>query len=254
MRSTTGSLIKALIASVTCLLSAAPALAQGTPDIVRAPVSSLFVPLGFDSNDNVEITLHGHFSDSCYKVGPSTATVDYSTMTVTLDARAYHYAGSFCAQLIAPYIQPVTLGLVREGTYTVVVKDAPQVPPEQLIVARSRTADPDDFNYAPVEAANVLVDEQGDQIVRLEGTWPLTYVGCMIMKEVRISKTPGNVLLVLPIAEFADGDACEAQRETLRFQIDTKLSSPLEAGDHLIHGRSLNGNSINRLVVIGDAD
>ena len=105
---------------------AAPAYADG-PVLITSPVEKVFVPLGFDDNDNTEVVIYGHFTSTCFKTGPAKATVDYDTMTVTVDAQAYRYTGG-CAQVMVPFTQSVKFGQVRAGSYTVVVTNRPEEP------------------------------------------------------------------------------------------------------------------------------
>ncbi len=51
-----------------CLAASAAAhgAPRSVPKLVVAPVDNVFVPAGFDDNDNVEVVLQGYFANSCY--------------------------------------------------------------------------------------------------------------------------------------------------------------------------------------------
>ena len=222
------------------------AMAAEGPRLVNAPVERVFVPFGFDDNDNVEVVLHGHFANTCYKIGPATAKVDEAAKTVTIEAQSYLYPGT-CTQALINFSQSIKLGVVKQGDYKIVVKDTPQAKSALLKVAAATTGDADEVYYAPIDT--IALNSQ-HSAVRVEGEWPYTFVGCMVMKEVRTELTTGNVLVVRPIAEFADGPECDSQRLSHKFSIETPLTGPLATGDYLIHARVLNGNSLNRFTLV----
>lgn len=246
------SISKAVFAAGSLFFTGSLARAEtAQPDLVTAPVEKAFVPMGFDGNDNVEVIVHGHFANTCYKVGPAKASVDYATSTVTVDATAYVYAGLMCAQVLVPFTESVSLGTVRPGTYRVVVKDRPTAETTDLVVVEATTDSPDDFLYAPVEEAGLRVRADGQQLVRIEGSYPYTFVGCMVVKELRIIRTPGNVVVVQPIAELlTGGPACDEQHGAKNFVIETPVREALEPGEYLMHVRALSGRSVNRVVAL----
>ena len=238
-------------------LGTAPAaMAAGSPLLVPSPVQKVFVPEGFDDNDNVQVVLHGHFPNACYKTGPVEAKVDQDAKTITIDPQAYYYQG-FCAMVVIPFIKQVNLGVVKAGTYTLRLKDRQDIAPTTLTISPAKTTAPDDFLYAPVETSDLVKDEQGRSVLRVEGTWPYTLTGCMTMKEVKAKQTAGQVLVVQPIADMVEsGPACDEQRHSHRFRIDTPVNtnSFTTEKDLLLHVRVLNGNSFNRLVNLGEQD
>ena len=232
-------------------LMGVPALAQASPDLVTAPTEKVFVPVGFDSNDNVEVIVHGHFPNTCYKIGPATATIDYGTNTVFVEASAFVYSAAVqCAQMLIPFTESVNLGPVRPGTYRVVVKDRDTAETTELIVGEATTESADDFLYAPVDQASVSTLADGSRTLTLEGRYPYMFVGCMVMDEVRIKKTPGNVLVVQPITKLVDGSECKPQNATKAFTITTPISATLTNGEYLVHVRVLSGKSVNQLATL----
>lgn len=216
------------------------------PALVPAPVEKIFVPLGFDDNDDIEIVVHGHFINTCYKTGPISATVDHASNVVTIDAQAYHYQGG-CAQVLVPFVQSVKIGMVNKGEFKIAIKGSPEVQTVPLVVAESHTSSPDDYLYAPV--ANVSLDEMGNDqyAITIKGEYPYTYVGCMVMREVRKYLSPGNTIVVQPIAALVEGPECEDQRETKKFSYTVPVSD-LGPEEYLLHVRVLDGNSLNHFV------
>jgi hypothetical protein len=223
---------------------------QQAPNPIEVPaeIERIFIPQGFDDNDNIEVVLHGNFPNTCYQVGNTEAKVDAETRTVTVSATSFQYPGTFCIQSITPWIQSVKLGLIPEGDYQVVyAKD--QTVRSSLQVVRRKTESPDDFLYATVENAYIDVNaETGKQALKLQGHFPYFFIGCMVMKDVRVLKSPNDVMVVQPIAEIVEDEAvCATQPDDRGFEYTTGLAEPFK-GEGLLHVRTLHGNSLNRYI------
>ena len=220
-----------------------------SPEIVVSPVNKGFVPLGFDDNDNTEIIVHGEFPNTCYKTGPVSAIVDEATKTIVVDARSYRYSGA-CAEMLVPFIQVAKVGVVTKGDYKIEVYDHPEMQVLPLSVKEATTSNPDDFLYAPVETVSLDSTDEGAPALKVEGTFPLLFTGCMILDEVRVSRTPGEVLIVLPIAHISNTQSdCVGLEPGRRFSKTVALPS-VARGEYLVHVRVLAGNSVNRLIQI----
>lgn len=228
----------------------ATSLMAASPVLVKAPVEKIFVPLGFDTNDNVEIFYHGHFPNSCYKVGPAKAAVDEKNKTISVEASAYYYPGTMCAQMLVPFNGSVKMGIMPEGDYSVVVPGDTQVTEADLQIKIAKTANPDDYLYAPVETIKIIGGEttESELSLKIEGTYPFMFVGCMVLKDVKTSLTPGNVMVVQPIAELVDGPECLAQADDKRFSYTKPLGFAPKKEEYLLHARSTSGSSVNRVV------
>ena len=240
------------ISILGCLLplTATIALADSQPDVVSAPVEKVYVPLGFDDNDNVEIVLHGHFNSSCYKVGPTTARVDYETQTIHIDSKAYLYREGTCAQMIVPFTETVSIGLVKEGSYQIVLDDARSLAGAVLEIKAATSNNPDDFLYAPVDAVKLDAPRGEGAKLTVEGRYPHMFIGCMVIRDLKIQKARGNVIVVQPIAALTDGQECESQSLTKKFIITKSLDFPVEKTEYLLHARATSGHSVNRLVEV----
>jgi hypothetical protein len=235
---------------------AAPAALAQSPVLVPAPVEKVFAPLGFDDNDNVELILHGHFPSTCYKVGPATASIDESTGRVVVKAEAYRYLGVGCAALMVPFTQSVKFGTVAVNTYKVEVVDRPDAVTTDLVVVPARSPDPDDYLYAPVQEVDLVATagdaRRGAYQVALKGRFPMMLQGCMVLREIRETLTPGDVLVVQPIAAIVDGPECDPSVYSYDFSATKTVAGTLSASELLVHVRVLNGESLNRLFDLAD--
>lgn len=226
------------------------ALFAGNPILVKAPVEKVFVPLGFDTNDNVEVFYHGHFPNSCYKVGPAKASLDEKNKVISVQASAYYYPGSFCAQMLVPFSGSIKMGIMPEGEYSVAVDGDGQVTEAALQIKIASSPNPDDFLYAPVESIKVINDpeKESDIQLKIEGTYPFMFVGCMVLRDLKTSLTPGNVIVVQPVAELVDGPECLSQADDKRFSYIKPLGFSPKKEEYLLHARSTSGSSVNRVI------
>jgi hypothetical protein len=219
------------------------------PKLVTSPVDRAFVPTGFDTNDNTEVILQGYFPNTCYKVGPTTFVVDEVNKTIEIEASSYKYTGG-CALVMVPFIQTVSVGMLKSGTYIISVKDRPATVTAPLGVTDATTSNPDDFLYAPVATVSIEnVDES--RFVVVEGEWPHMLIGCMVMKEVKQNIING-VIIVQPIAEIIDDQRCDDEQYQWNFKVQSEITDPMTESDYLLHVRVASGSSLNRYYVVQD--
>src|SRR5688572_12657520 len=111
------SLIAVFFSSVT--------MAQ--PEIIMAPVSHLYVPEGFDSNDSVEVVVTGSFPNACYSrnkvdVKVTGDLIDIKVTAISPDHRNL-LTSRFCPQMIVPFKEVVDIGNLQGGEYEVRVNE-----------------------------------------------------------------------------------------------------------------------------------
>lgn len=223
------------------------ARAQGVT-LKSAPIEHVFIPQGFDNNDNAEVIIQGRFSNACMKTGPVEKHMDEANKIITLAPKMYVYEGAACAQVIVPFIQRVTFGHLAEGNWTVKLDQNPNIDIQPLKIRRSLTTAPDDFLYAPVDEVVLLPGQLGlRQKLVVSGNWPVSPEDmCFELREIRAKLGADNTLVVQPIADIKATGQCPAQSLRQRvFQGSLLLDKPLE-NDTLIHVRVLNGESLNK--------
>lgn len=236
-------------AFIASLGSAAKAFANNSI-LVQAPVEKVFVPQGFDDNDKVEVVVHGHFPNTCYKMGPVSGTVDATRKKVTITASAYYYKGATCAQMMIPFIKSVELrGTVPVGNYKIEVINRPSAEAANLAVAKATRNEADDYLYAAVQSAAIEEKATGDFEVVLKGQHPHLFQGCVKFQKIKTTLTPENVVVLQPITYIENDDnECIGAVATSRFEYRAPLSYHLNRGEYVLHVRALNGNSVNEFV------
>lgn len=224
-------------------------MAFANPVEVASPVAKVFVPEGFDDNDNAEIVLHGEYPNTCYQVGRTAAKVDEKTREIMVWAISLKYPGENCQDVKVPFTQVVELGILKQGDYKIVLNPDANIG-GTLTVARRHVEAPEDHLYAPVTNASLgQTDDAARQTLTLSGEYPYMFIGCMVIDEVRTTLTSGNVLVVQPIAKIAEDETPECQNQTKdkAFKVTKELDTMLQ-GQGLIHVRVLNGDAINQIV------
>ncbi len=226
--------------AVVALIAAAPVFgddAKNQPELVSIPVQRAFIPVGFDNNDHVQITVSGEFPDTCHKLGP----VQFSKTEglIEIKQQAYRYGG-VCMDMVVPFNQVVELDLVTTGRYEVKDGVSGKTLGDLPVVAANRP-EADDFPYVPVGEAMILEERGGaGPALYLTGNFPNAN---MQIKEVKVSAYP-DVLVVQPIAERMSAADAVDSKERPRFEKKVLLKN-LPKGKFLLHVRSMNGKALN---------
>ena len=226
----------AALAVIPLLASAASAMVAPTKG--SAIYSQVFVPQGFDSNDQIQIVGAGVFENGCYRPAEATAKVDVTAKRITITAAAYKYAG-LCTQMIVPFDRVIELGIVPAGDYKIVQAGQKKIL-GKLHVDEARTADADDYAYAPIKQA--FIDNQVGNKAELvvKGVFPTS---CAKIQEVRV-KTDGHVIVAQPIMTVENRNDCAVGY----FPFRQTVSVTVPNGEYLLHVRSMNANAINNFV------
>ena len=210
-----------------------------TGSVVSLDARFLFVPQGFDSNDQTEVVVDGYLPDACYKIVPPRVEFDAEQKLFTVVPQAFHFEGEgmVCGTYQVPYTVTANLGVVRAGSYTVAVGG---VAKRELKVNRSSTIGPDDFLYAPVDQVFVDVDASRQSIVAyITGRYTNS---CMRLTETKILEQ-GETTVLLPIISLANRDDChETDMSYKGISVKLPWKGP---GRYLVHTRSLSGSSVN---------
>ncbi len=232
------SVFLVLVASALATPVSAMVGFDNTPSVVPTQLAKAYVPEGFDDNDNVQFVAEGVFKNGCYRFAKMAVDVDDTHHTIKLTPTAYKYTGA-CLMVLLPFDRVVDVGLLKQGTYTVVLQ-----PNEQdlgrIDVAAAKTADADDYLYAPISQAYFKTGVDGKKIL-MSGNFPTS---CMKLQTVQVHQQK-DVLVIQPIAEIDASVKCEDGQFPFETAVDV---SDLKKGRYLIHVRSLNGKAVNNLV------
>ena len=210
-------------------------LAFASGALVPVASQDVFVPKGFDDNDQVMVVLDGYLPNSCYQLDSVTQAIDEATKTITVQQMARVYPGQ-CLMALVPFTSVVKVGILAKGDYKIITNRGNLE--TSLNVVMSTSAGPDDFLYAPVERAWMERAQDGSLSAVIEGRFTNT---CMAFDEVKVIYS-GKSIEVLPVMKMENRADCVEQ------QVPYRKIQPLSfllPGRYLLHVRSLNGQAVN---------
>jgi hypothetical protein len=218
--------------------------AWGQEETIDLPAGTIYVPVGFDDNDDVVVVVDGYLPDTCYRLRPAEIKISFSNRTVLVQPKAVRLPSS-CRGVIVPYSTVVHLGTFPEGTYSVAAKDADTK--ETLKVERASIGQIDDYLYAPIDSVRVIPEANGSLRALLRGRFTNT---CLRIDTIKVINS-GKVLEVLPtmkqLSAQESGAICVAKEKS--YEVSVALPK-LNVGRYLLHVRTLNGQSENEVFTV----
>lgn len=218
-------------------LVSSPLLASHQQKVVQTqvPVDHIYVPKGYDSNDNVELVVEGYLPNLCYKNPSAVVKVNGRDINISIVANSTDFEGAICAEMIVPFSQVVKVGLLDKGNYNIKVNAKIE---SSIFVTESTSDAIDDQIYANVEHIEQI---PGEQRVIVKGHHP-SY--CLEFDRFEVFNNGSDVYSVLPITKKIS-DFCPMKMIPFEYEMD--VPSDLERNRVLIHIRSMNGNSVNSI-------
>lgn len=228
-----------LVAVGLMMVGRSLAAAEGIPTEVGARF--LFVPGGFDSNDQVQVTLDGYLPNACYKIAETRVEYDETHKTFKVTAMAHKFEGdeTTCGSYEVPYTMTASLGQVAVGEYMVETIGAAK---RVLQVKQSNGVGPDDYLYAPVDHVHVDVSIPRKEIIAtIEGRFTNS---CMRWQDIKIIDENDDVVL-LPVVGVDQREDCRTVN--LRYKAMQVKLPWRQPGRYLLHVRGLSGAAINHV-------
>lgn len=233
--------MRSLTKLVAVLLLSASAWA-GTPTLRTVPVENVFVPSGFDSNDNSEVIVTGTLPNLCHRYPQTKVVVNGNKIDIRVEALYYSPSSPFCPQLLVPFMETVNLGVLDKGMYKITVNG--QSPrrghrfSSAIKVVEAPSDAVDDFIYANVE----YVDKTPhSRTVVLKGHNPSD---CFEFQEIKTVSNNKDTIAVLPILKKVH-EYCPLKMVSFEYEMEVPRGLPAEKV--LLHVRAMNGKSVNSL-------
>src|SRR5690606_16327833 len=153
----------------------------------------VYSPKGFDTNDNTEVIVSGFLPNLCHKSPKVSVKVVGKTIDVKLTSLYYEQTNPFCPEVIVPFVQSVSVGLLDKGEYKVVVNRNTDYERDSKIFISETTTDAiDTYIYANVD----YVEKSDDTTkVVLKGYNPSD---CFELAEIRTVSNDKDTYSVLP--------------------------------------------------------
>jgi hypothetical protein len=215
------------------------------PDVVEAPVDHVFVPHGFDNNDQVEVIVTGKFPNPCYVRNKSEVTVKDDVINIkitslSMDDPAY----TKCEPLKIPFTEVVNIGNIQGGIYKLVVNQGGKYEKtETLAVGSANSESVDDNIYAMVEYVETgfTGGASGDAILVAQSPSP-----CLVFDRVDYLSNNKDALSILPIMKRISSH-CPEKSE--RLEIPVKFdSTKFKSKQILLFVRTIEGRSVHTIV------
>ena len=206
--------------------------------IIEAPVSHVFIPNGFDSNDNVQVVVIGRFPTTCYQL--YTHAVRREGSQIKVYVYAIYQSDRPCADAIVPFKQEINLGAANKGVYDIVVNPGSSHPVHGRVpVVAAKTNRIDDYIYAYVEYIGSVKNDPNR--VKIGG-----YIAsdCFKFKQFHKMTNKKDVIAVLPILEQVS-DFCPMKMTPFEYAIDIPKMNSRQV---LLHVRSMEGQSVNKVL------
>lgn len=234
------------------------ASANGT--LMEVPVEALLAPSeGYDDNDNVQVVLHGLLPNVCYTLGkyeviPAHSGDDGGKMRIK--QYAIRNTESICAEgamlpphlnMAVPFVTEISLGQLPAGNYHFEYLRADSgTGLRALNISSAPVPTVDSLPYAAV--TNLISQDvigAGEELsVTLTGV--LNSTCTELDPEVSYRKLE-DVYIILPTIRVKPGVLCA--QILIPFEVPLKLGRP-EVGHYLVHARSMNGKSVNRVIEV----
>lgn len=229
-----------LFSSILSIMGAFGAhTAFAAPEHIQVPVSDIYSPKGFDTNDVTQVVISGFLPNLCFKSPKVVAEVKDTTIQVEVTALYEEVEGIPCAQATIPFLETISVGVLAEGTYEVRANEGGETfLTDTISVVKAASLEMNDFIYA-----------RGDYIERIGTTRQIAIKGfnpsdCFELSEIRYISNEKNTYSVLPIMKKVR-DFCP--RKMMPFEYVTEVPTSLNVNTVLLHTRVMKGDSINYL-------
>ncbi len=213
------------------------------------PIEKLFIPTGFDDNDEIQVIASGSFRDRGWE--PVSLEHERVKDGFKLKLIVRKWDGP-SASVITPFKKETSLGALRKGDYKFYDENDRDLGTLSIHAAHSQSRD--DYLYAPVDSLKVRYEFDPEtralkrRILVLQGYFPNA---CHQFVEnppvVPVAERSPNLIEVLPVVEDESdkGDPCATV--ITDFEHEIEIPNSIGGGRFLVHVRT-NGNPYNKLI------
>jgi len=220
------------------------------------PVSALFAPYqGFDDNDQVQVVVHGTLPNACFSLADSFSELQGDLRTILVQQFAVRRIDGICAegatlpvhlQMTVPFTREISIGRLKAGKYNLqyLSEKTSQRELRPMLIERAPVATIDSMPYAVISNAtvsDVVLSSQETEVV-LSGVLNSSCVE--LNPEVTIERDR-DVIVLLPTVKYTDDVVCSQMLVPFRLKVSL---GKLQDGDYLLHVRSMNGESVSRVI------
>lgn len=212
------------------------------PIIMDAPVRHIYVPSGFDDNDNVEVVVAGEFPSPCYTRNTVDVKRDGNKINIQITA-IYNIPGGNekCGRMIVPFKEVINLGQLADGEYKIKVNQkSPTELNDKVKIAPAEINAVDERIYANIEYIETTRDPKK---IILKGYNPST---CLVFSRFEFYSNHKDTISVMPVMRKVS-DFCPMKMT--EFEVEANLDfSDMKTDNVLIHTRVMDGRSVNTII------
>ncbi len=219
--------------------------AQNEPIVISSPVDHLYVPRGFDNNDNVEVVVTGRFPNPCYI--KNSVYVELRDDVILIEVSALKKDNpntAMCAPMEVPFKESITIGNLQGGQYKILVNQNTRYEQKaNLEVAVSDSQSVDDHLYPIVEYVELGFTGglSGDAIIIARSP-----SDCVVFDKLKYISNDNDTISILPIMKKISGD-CNRRQKRLEIPIKFNPDS-FRNSNILLFVRSIEGKSVHSIV------
>ena len=214
-------------------------LVSASTIVVDAPLEHLFIPKGFDNNDNIEVVVSGNFPSACYARNKVEVKVTDLIIYIKVTALFNDNRDYACEKIEVPFTESVTIGTLQAATYDVMVNGALK---EKLTVTESSSEAVDDFLYAQVDYVELGFTGGVNGDIFLVGRTQ----DCLALDRIETISNGKDTLSVLPIMKKVS-ENCTGARVHFSFPVNFEIQS-YNYEKTLIFVRTLDGKSVHSMI------
>lgn len=204
-------------------------------------VQNIFTPQGFDSNDSVEVVVTGILPNLCHKSPQIEIKKSRNTINVNIKSLYYSKSNPYCPEMVVPFQKVVSVGNLESGTYNILVNQGtPYEKQEDLNIIVPKDDNIDNYQYAYIDT---ITEEKGKETITLSGYNPSD---CYQISKVEYISNGEDTYSILPRMEKVS-DFCPMKLTPFSISWDIPKNK-LSSKNILLHVRTLNGNSINKII------
>ena len=150
-------------------------------------------------------------------------------------------------RMLVPFTSEFSIGHLTAGDYRLsFTSETSGVQTRQLNISKNISPGVDSLPYAAVSSADAHDVFNGRDTIKVRISGVLNSTCTSIDDKVRILDE-GDVFVLLPTIKVKHGILCAQMLTPFEKEVDLGRTTP---GVHLIHVRSMNGKSVNKVVIV----
>lgn len=203
---------------------------------------------GFDSNDDIEITVHGQLPSACFKIDSiAVDKVQEFEFSVKAFIKRKNLSGCTNEILNSPvnFSQTIALGELPSGEYFFNYKNSLSAQKRRMLIRPSQSDSIDDNFYAPISSAFIpeLINTTDNAQVVLTGIF---HSNCfkLMPQDIQVIRE-GNIFIIIPKSRLLSLRVCKTSMYSINQIVN--LGEINKEGHYMVHIRSLSGLSVNKV-------